>query len=419
MVAAPVVVAPVAVVAPAPAPQVVVPSPAPPLVVRIDPPDLPPPPPPPSAPPQLLEWTAVKSSGGIALSGMAPSDSAKALAKTNAAASANGPVLDDGVRLVGLLKEPPNYAQATQFALAQLRSLGSGEARLRDTMLSISGAAPTPAVKTAIEQAIVGRLPGGLSAASADITIRPYIFQTRSEKGSLVLEGLVPDLETRNALLALAEATAFKGKITDTLMVVGGAPAGFGETAKLALQSLLRVDDGAMRIVDSAVTFYGTTCKAGVKDIAETALKVNLASGFTSSALVDVKKAADCGSCTQDLAKVEGRAILFQQGRAEVATDAATTGILDQVAGILKTCPAAKIEIEAHTNNDGENRGFDNVALSDSRAKAVLAGLVQRGIPAAQLQAVGRGSTKPIQPHGTPGAREKNRRIDFNVRSTQ
>jgi OmpA-OmpF porin, OOP family len=406
---------------PPPAP-VVSPAPvaaAPLATVTVNPPALPAAPPPPSAPPVSAEWTAVKSAGGIVLSGLAPNDAAKALARTNAAGVASGPVQDEGLQLNGLLKDAPNFAQATQFAFGQLKALTTGEARLRDTVLSITGTAATPAIKASVEEALKGRLPGGLTAASSMITVRPFVFQARSDKGAILLEGLVPDLETKNALLGLIEASSFKGRVTDQLMVVGGAPEGLADTARLALSSLLRMDDGAARIVDNAVTFYGTSCKAGVKDIVETALKVNLAAGFTSSALVDVKKPAQCGSCVDDLKKVNGRDILFQQGSADVATDAGTTGIIDQIAAILKTCPAARVAIQAHTNNDGEARGFDNVGLSNSRATGIVKALVDRGIGGDRLVARGLGSTKPEIPHGTPGAREKNRRIEFVVQSAQ
>ncbi|MGL4728968.1 MAG: OmpA family protein, partial [Bosea sp. (in: a-proteobacteria)] len=403
--------APAAPVAAAPAP-----APAP---VAIAPPDLPPPPPPPSAPPAPLEWTAVKSAGGISLSGLAPNDAAKAAAKTAAAGVASGPVLDDGVRVMSSLKAEPNYGQSTQFALAQLRTLSTGEARLRDTVLTVTGAAPTPAVKTAVEQAMRGQLPGGVTAASANITVRPYVFQARSENGRLMLEGLVPDLDTKNSILASVAASPFKDKVTDGLVVVGGATAGYRDAVALAVQSLLRTDDGAARIVDQALTFYGTSCKAGVKDIVETASRVNLPQGFTSTALVDVKKPAECGVCTDQLKGLSARDILFQQGSSDVASDARTSAILTQAADILKTCPNSRVAIEAHTNNDGEARGFDNKALSNDRAMAIIRALVQRGIPAERLVARGLGSTRPEVPHGTPGAREKNRRIEFVVQQAQ
>jgi OmpA-OmpF porin, OOP family len=392
--------APVIVQAPV-APPIVVPPPAP---VVIAPP--PPPPPPPPAPLVALEWTAVKSAGGLALSGAAPNDAAKAAARTAAAGVSSGPVLDDGVRVLSSLKAEPNYAQG-------------GEARLRDTVLSVTGTAPTPAIKAAVEQAVRGPLPTGVTAASATITVRPYVFQARSEGGRMTLEGLVPDLETKNAILASIAASPFKDQVTDGLMVVGGAPVGYGDAIELAIQSLLRTDDGAARIVDQALTFYGTSCKAGVKDIVETASRLNLPQGFTSSALVEVKKPAACGSCIDELKRVAGREILFQQGSSEVATDVRTSAILTQATEILKTCPNSRVSIEAHTNNDGEARGFDNKALSNDRALAIIRALVQRGIPAERLIARGFGSTRPEVPHGTPGAREKNRRIEFVVQQAQ
>jgi OmpA-OmpF porin, OOP family len=391
---APVVVAPPVIVAP-PAPVVV----APPAVV---------------IPPVALEWTAQKTEVALALSGMAPNDAARGATRTAAASAVIGSAVNDnGIRLVPNLKAEPNYGLATQFALGQLRPLTSGSASIRDTALEITGVAPTPAIKRSIEEAIRGRLPDGIKTATSDIVVRPYVFQARSEGGSITLEGLVPDLQTRNEILAVLDGSSFKGKIKDELIVVTGAPSRFGETAKLAVQNLIRVDDGAARLVNTALTFYGTTCRAGAKDVADTSLKVNLAQGFTSGSTIDLKKPADCGVCTVELTKVKGQLILFQQGKPDLATDAGTKGILDQVAGILKTCPASKVTIEGHTNFDGERRGYDNKSLSESRAKSVIAALAERGIAAARMSPKGFGATAPLIPHGTEEARVRNRRVDF------
>ncbi len=71
--------------------------------------------------------------------------------------------------------------------------------------------------------------------------------------------------------------------------------------------------------------------------------------------------------------------------------------------------------MEGHTNFDGERRNFNNVGLSEERARSVIAALVARGIPAERLSPKGFGPTAPLLPHGTPTARERNRRVDFVV----
>jgi OOP family OmpA-OmpF porin len=107
------------------------------------------------------------------------------------------------------------------------------------------------------------------------------------------------------------------------------------------------------------------------------------------------------------------RQILFEQGSSNIADDPASRGLLDQLAGVLGTCPSARVSIEGHTNSDGARDR--NLTLSEARARAVLNALTARGLPGDRFQAVGFGPDKPLIPHGSEEARERNRRVQFSV----
>jgi outer membrane protein OmpA-like peptidoglycan-associated protein len=64
-------------------------------------------------------------------------------------------------------------------------------------------------------------------------------------------------------------------------------------------------------------------------------------------------------------------------------------------------------------NADATER--DPQALSVARARAVAAALVSRGVAASTLDIMGAGASQPLDPHGTPEARAKNRRVFFLV----
>jgi OmpA-OmpF porin, OOP family len=57
-----------------------------------------------------------------------------------------------------------------------------------------------------------------------------------------------------------------------------------------------------------------------------------------------------------------------------------------------------------------------NDALSLRRAERVQAQLVQLGIPAAQIQAAGRGERAPLVPTEDEVAEPRNRRVEITVR---
>ena len=84
---------------------------------------------------------------------------------------------------------------------------------------------------------------------------------------------------------------------------------------------------------------------------------------------------------------------------------------LDDAAEVLKTASTLSVAINGHTDNVGTPEA--NLKLSEERAKAVLAALVQRGIAADRLTAKGFGQTQPIADNRTEDGRAKNRRVEL------
>jgi len=67
--------------------------------------------------------------------------------------------------------------------------------------------------------------------------------------------------------------------------------------------------------------------------------------------------------------------------------------IIEQIAALLKAHPELKVSIEGHTDNVGTPQG--NKVLSTQRAKAVMNAVIQKGIAATRLTALGLGQEKP------------------------
>jgi len=85
--------------------------------------------------------------------------------------------------------------------------------------------------------------------------------------------------------------------------------------------------------------------------------------------------------------------------------------LLNQVASALRDSPQLKIRIEGHTDNSGARS--KNQKLSQTRANAVMAYLVDHGIDESRLTAVGFGSSRPLASNSTKAGKAQNRRVEF------
>ena len=101
--------------------------------------------------------------------------------------------------------------------------------------------------------------------------------------------------------------------------------------------------------------------------------------------------------------------VLFDTGQATLKPGASMT--LNRLATYLSANPQTKVLIEGHTDSRG---GDDyNIGLSERRASAVATELESRGIPAGQVQTLGRGKAYPVASNATPEGRQQNRRVEI------
>ncbi|WP_102944621.1 OmpA family protein [Stenotrophomonas sp. VV52] len=98
-------------------------------------------------------------------------------------------------------------------------------------------------------------------------------------------------------------------------------------------------------------------------------------------------------------------------------SDAISTSSLAVVAGAAKAIKAApsgmKIDVGGYTDSNGPDAA--NLALSERRAKAVVAALVANGVSAGQLKATGHGESNPVADNSTEAGRAANRRTVYTV----
>lgn len=88
---------------------------------------------------------------------------------------------------------------------------------------------------------------------------------------------------------------------------------------------------------------------------------------------------------------------------------------LDEVANIMKSDDLLRIQIDGHTDAQGDDA--KNMTLSENRAKAVKDYLVSKGVPEARTSSAGYGETKPVADNKTAAGRAQNRRVEMTVRN--
>jgi OOP family OmpA-OmpF porin len=161
------------------------------------------------------------------------------------------------------------------------------------------------------------------------------------------------------------------------------------------------------------------------------ALAVLLPAAASAQGAWDLAKKAAGGSAT---AKLEGEINkrLLEEGRKnqcsfrsgtadlEPGCDAKATKLAKSLIDAKKRLTGAgvknfKFVVSGHTDSTGDEA--KNVELSKARAAVMVKQLVAKGVPEAEIESVGMGSSRRLEkPDDTPAKKAKNRRYEVQVR---
>jgi OOP family OmpA-OmpF porin len=101
--------------------------------------------------------------------------------------------------------------------------------------------------------------------------------------------------------------------------------------------------------------------------------------------------------------------ILFDVNKSSIKPE--SMGTLNEIVKMMKEHNDQRFEIDGHTDSDG--KGEANLKLSQDRADAVKAKLVELGIDGSRLTTKGFGASKPIDKNDTSEGKARNRRVEF------
>lgn len=103
--------------------------------------------------------------------------------------------------------------------------------------------------------------------------------------------------------------------------------------------------------------------------------------------------------------------ITFDIGKSTIKPE--SMGEINRIVKLMSENPELKFSVEGHTDNTGS--ATNNQSLSEARSQAIVDKLVEMGVDAGRLTAVGKGQNNPIADNSTDEGRAKNRRVEFVV----
>ena len=371
-------------------------------------------------------WRADKNeSGVVALSGQVPTDELRRFLAVRA-----GDGADDTSEVAA--GAPPGFTGDALAGLEALSHLQSGSVVFENGVWSLTGTPATPADAERAAEALLTATGEGVGwskqiaapvvavepapppisppvvATPEDVPVpdvqKPFIFAAR--KGLLepvALEGAVPAEATRSYLGELAG-----GVPTENLIINNDLPDDFATRAAVGLRLLGTLHAGTFGFDGERWVLTGEVETTTERDSALSAL-----SAIPALADVDanVSLMTPIAVCLEKVSAFADRnVILFASGSARI--EESSLPALDELVGYLERCPDAAVNVEGHTDSDGDAGA--NLALSVARAEAVAAALIERGVPYHRLYAIGYGQTLPIADNTTTAGKRANRRIVFS-----
>ncbi len=103
--------------------------------------------------------------------------------------------------------------------------------------------------------------------------------------------------------------------------------------------------------------------------------------------------------------------VLFQVGTTKLLNESFPE--LDDVVTFLKGNRKVKIELQGHTDNQGN--AAKDLELSQQRVDVIKAYLVKEGISSGRIKGKGFGASKPIASNANEEGRKLNRRVEFVI----
>lgn len=233
-------------------------------------------------------------------------------------------------------------------------------------------------------------------------------FSASGGDGVVALEGVLPSEDVLARITDAAKRLYPNVVIVQAMRIGDVAGPMWLDSIEGLLDITTRLDPWTITVNDEAVTITGI----GQDQDVVAALDVLIDGVITGQLEVINEVEVDPSAVATQLTNLfEGVATFVSNG---VALSAEGLQLLDLAIEVLLANPATVLVVEGHTDSSGDAAA--NLELSQQRAEAVVAYLVDGGIAPERLSAVGYGESRPIASNSSEEGRAQNRRIVFVIR---
>ncbi|MFN3212221.1 MAG: OmpA family protein [Henriciella sp.] len=365
-------------------------------------------------------WRAIKStSGAIVFVGSVPNDASKT-ALAEHAATLSSDTLDDRAQLASGVPEG-DWLGTAKYGLDQLALLDSGEARLTDYELKLSGIAMQDAARMQATASIVNLSAPWIGVSDIE---GPSHWQAEHVDGTLVLSGSCETAEERAEIAEIAE-TYFDGPVIDQMTIESTELEPWIQGVRLGLPHFSKFESGEMQFhpEGDGFSFEGEATSSTLQFLREDMSELTGAYAVeieaeTVTVELDEISGVDLGddplqACQTSFDLImDANQVVFETGSAAISRASGET--LDKIMAVSGTCAETLVfEVGGHTDNSGAPEA--NTVLSEARAQAVANYMGDTGFDLARLLVRGYGPDQPKADNATADGRAANRRIEFKV----
>ncbi len=281
-----------------------------------------------------------------------------------------------------------------------------------DKIMRVTGTVPDALARRAVLDALETHVAGGLEVHDrlVVVLVEEPLFSIESFAGSVFMRGTLPSQGEVNSLREEAEriygpdsvAAWLTDPVAPALPYLTDHEAFFQAFEGRALTFL---DVGGALVVRGNVP----------SEEVRTSIGESLTAVVDPRGLINELVVVEIDEATQSaidaINDVVGGALKFNSGSTSLSESDMER--LDEVAAIMEDTPDLRVVVEGHTDDRGTMLG--NQRISEERAAAVVAYLIEVGIDSDRISAIGFGETRPIASNATSSGRSANRRIDFTV----